>query len=80
MASTAVPETPRTQVSPQDDTSPSNAAERDENEWSEDEDALDVDDDGRKRKRQRVSRQISVSCERCKERKVADSSRRLHVI
>ena len=61
-----------THISPKDATSPSNGADREEDElWSgEDEDG----DDPRKRKRQRTSRPVSVSCERCKERKVGNAS------
>ena len=59
-----------TNVSPKDHTSPSNGADqRDEEEWSGDEDD-EEGDDSRKRKRSRISRPISVSCELCKQRKV----------
>ena len=55
------------------DDSPANAAEHgDEEAWSGDEDASDNDgaDTSGKRKRQRLSRPLSVSCELCKSRKV----------
>lgn len=61
-----------------DPTSPSNAAEPKEEEvWSEgDDDDEDAEANGEesshKRKRARISRPISVSCERCKERKVSE--------
>jgi hypothetical protein len=61
-----------TNRTPGSDDSPGNAAERrDEETWSDD-DASDADgDDGTgKRKRQKTSRPLSVSCELCKSRKV----------
>jgi hypothetical protein len=62
-----------TNRTPRSDDSPGNAAERrDEETWSDD-DASDADgDDGTgKRKRQKTSRPLSVSCELCKSRKVS---------
>ncbi|EMC98698.1 hypothetical protein BAUCODRAFT_30968 [Baudoinia panamericana UAMH 10762] len=67
---TAPTSTLQAHYSPADDTSPSNGGDRyDEEAWSiEDE---DVDgDETRKRKRPKTDRPVSVSCERCKERKV----------
>lgn len=54
------------------DNSPANAAEHgDEEAWSgEDDSELDAADASGKRKRQRLSRPLSVSCELCKSRKV----------
>jgi hypothetical protein len=55
------------------DISPGNTAEHgDEEAWSGDEDPSDIDgaDASGKRKRQRLSRPLSVSCELCKSRKV----------
>ena len=82
MASSAAAETPHTQVSPHDGTSPSNGADNQE-EWSGEDDA-DAHEDWRKPKRQKTSRPISVSCERCKERKVSFdglfSTHQAHVI
>ena len=55
------------------DNLPANAAEHGDDEaWSGDEDASDNDGDDTsgKRKRQRLSRPLSVSCELCKSRKV----------
>jgi hypothetical protein len=73
-AATASP--PQARVSPKDGTSPSNQAEKDEEDaWSGDEDEDEPEANGaRKRKRQRTERPISVSCERCKERKVCHIS------
>lgn len=66
--------TPRANVSPKDLSSPSNQAERDEDEaWSGDE---DDGDEPPARKRPRTARPISVSCEKCKERKVSSLVRR----
>jgi hypothetical protein len=56
------------------DNSPGNTAEHgDEEAWSGDDDPSDIDgaDASGKRKRQRLSRPLSVSCELCKSRKVA---------
>ena len=56
------------------DNSPANDAEHaDEEAWSGEDDASDNDgvDASGKRKRQRLSRPLSVSCELCKSRKVA---------
>jgi len=61
-----------TNRTPKSDDSPGNAAEhREEEAWSDD-DGSDADgDDGTgKRKRQKTSRPLSVSCELCKSRKV----------
>lgn len=56
--------------SPKDNTSPSNGADqKDDEAWSDDEDA-DGDEDSKKRKRTKLSRPMSVSCELCKQRKV----------
>jgi hypothetical protein len=55
------------------DNSPGNTAEHgDEEAWSGDDDPSDIDgaDASGKRKRQRFSRPLSVSCELCKSRKV----------
>jgi len=55
------------------DNSPDNTAEHgDEEAWSGEDDASDNDggDASGKRKRQRLSRPLSVSCELCKSRKV----------
>ncbi|KAI6862717.1 hypothetical protein KC323_g5352 [Hortaea werneckii] len=73
MASAAA-STPRQHITPKEDTSPSNAELREEWSGDDDEDA-DGDlngDEERKPKRQKTagSRPISVSCEKCKERKV----------
>lgn len=72
--SSAATSTPQTHMSPKDYTSPNNAEHREET-WSADEDEdEDVELDGDpspKRKRQRTSRPVSVSCEKCKERKVS---------
>lgn len=63
-----------TNHTPKSGDSPGNAEQqRDEEVWSGDEDDVsDVDgDDGTgKRKRQKTSRPLSVSCELCKSRKV----------
>ena len=71
--SSAAASTPHTHISPRDGISPNNAAQT-EATWSdnedEDEDADDGTDSLLKRKRQRTARPISVSCDRCKERKV----------
>jgi DNA-directed RNA polymerase subunit M/transcription elongation factor TFIIS len=54
------------------ESSPGQVAEQDDDDrWSGDEDDEVDADDGRTRKRQRTSRPISVSCEKCKERKVS---------
>nr|POE66123.1 putative transcriptional regulatory protein [Quercus suber] len=50
-------------------TSPRNELEREESAWSADEDEGE-EDDARARKRSKTTQPISVSCERCKERKV----------
>ena len=64
--------TSESQYSPRAGTSPSNGADRDEEEvWSGEDDDEGDGIDGPKRKRQRTGRPISVSCERCKERKVS---------
>ena len=56
-------------ISPKDGPSPSNGVEqKDEEEWSGEDDL--EGDDSRKRKRPRGSRPMSVSCELCKQRKV----------
>lgn len=70
--STSPPTMSEVHITPKDGlaSSPSNGAERDDEEVWSDEDEGDGD---RKRKRQRTSRPISVSCERCKERKVSFS-------
>lgn len=64
-----------TNHTPKTDDSPGHPPEqsRDEEVWSgEDEDVSDADGhhDSGKRKRQRISRPLSVSCELCKSRKV----------
>ena len=71
--SSAAANTPLTHISPRNDVSPRDTTQR-EATWSgdedEDEDAEDGADPSQKRKRQRTARPISVSCDRCKERKV----------
>lgn len=62
-----------TNRTPKSDDSPGNGAEhREEEAWSGEDDASEADgDDGTgKRKRQKTSRPLSVSCELCKSRKV----------
>lgn len=61
-----------THRTPKSDDSPGNAAEhREEEVWSGEDDLSEADDDGSgKRKRQKTSRPLSVSCELCKSRKV----------
>lgn len=74
--SSAAATTPQARRTPKDETSPSNAENREEDTWSAEEDE-DEDAEGyesHKRKRHRTSRPISVSCERCKERKVGSMS------
>ncbi|KAK6381194.1 hypothetical protein LTR65_000976 [Meristemomyces frigidus] len=82
MASAAAT-TPQAHTSPKDGTTPSNAEPR-EDTWSGDEDEdedLEADGDpSRSRKRQRTARPVSVSCEKCKERKVRPSKWDMHLL
>ena len=65
--------TPQQRFTPKGDTSPTNAEQKEEWSGEEEDEDEDLEGDGegsRKRKRTRTNRPISVSCEKCKERKV----------